>query len=113
MGRKRTEQSKLELLDKVKSRKMKGLFGAAPPPPPHAALLPEQYYAGIYHQGAATAPVYIAAPAATHAPFACPAVPPLFCYRMCATPFSVDVTSAWGAPSGSLLRCLASPGFPW
>lgn len=89
MGRKRLQQSKLALLDKAKSRKMKGLFGAAPPAP-----LPEQYYAGgCYHQGA---PVYAAA---ARAPFVC-SMPPLYPgYPGCLPPpLSVSASQPPGAP---------------
>ncbi|KAL1480059.1 hypothetical protein MTO96_051354 [Rhipicephalus appendiculatus] len=113
MGRKRAEQSKLELLDKVKSRKMKGLFGAAPPPP--AALLPEQYYVGGYHQGApAAAPVYFPAPALSGAPLACSsAVPPLFA-AACVPPLSAPTSHPLGVPLVDP-SCAGwpAPGPPW
>ncbi|XP_065307262.2 CUGBP Elav-like family member 2 isoform X11 [Dermacentor albipictus] len=85
MGRKRLHQSKMAQLDKAKSRKMKGLFGAAPP-----SLLPEQCYAGGYHQGA---PVY----AAARTPFVCSMPPPL--YPGCVPPsFLVSPSQLPGAP---------------
>ncbi|KAH6923373.1 hypothetical protein HPB50_000500 [Hyalomma asiaticum] len=109
MVRKRPQLSKLANLDKATSRKMKGLFGAAPP----AALLPEQYYAGGYYQPWAV-PAYVASAAAPRAPFVYPAAPPWFPGCVPTSPLSAATSQPPGAPlgdpSGTTWPDLAHPG---